>query len=75
MRATVTIDDAVLTAAEKLAAVRGVTVEDILSELVKQGLESMSSIGGYRNGLPFFRLDRPARPITLEDVKRGEDEE
>jgi hypothetical protein len=77
MRTTLTIDDDILQAAKSLAATRSVPVGQVISELARKGLESPAKAGrrrSRRNGLPTFSVGRGARPITLEDVRKLEDE-
>jgi hypothetical protein len=59
MRTTLDLDDDVLQAAKELAAARGRTAGQIVSELLRKALTSPSS-GPVRNGVPLL----PRRPAT-----------
>ena len=75
MRTTVNIDDHLLQIAKSLAQARSVSVGTVISELVTKGLEMERQPSAQReNGFPVFSVPRGARPITLEDVKKAEDE-
>lgn len=73
MRTTLNIDDDLLKAAKSIAAARSKAVGAIISELAWKGLRA-SARTRRKSGLPTFRLPADAHPITLEDVKRMEDE-
>jgi len=72
MKVTLTIDDDVLAAAKVLAAQQATSVSRVISALARKGLRSMSA--KKPNKFPVFSVKRTARPITLDDVKRAEDE-
>ena len=72
MRTTVTLDPDVLAAARRLARARSISLGAALSELARRGLEQDRPAG--EEGFPVFQVPPGARPITLEDVKRLEDE-
>ncbi|WP_396626707.1 CopG family transcriptional regulator [Luteitalea sp.] len=57
MRTTLDLDDDLLEAAKELAAVRGTTAGRVISDLVRQALESRPRVA-TRNGVPLL----PARP-------------
>ena len=48
-------------------------VAGILSELARRGLETRGKVA-TRRGFPVFEASKGARPLTLEDVRRDEDE-
>lgn len=73
MRTTVNLEYDVLTAARKLAAARSVPLGKALSDLARRGLEAPAP-ARRTSGFPVFEVPRGARRITLEDVKRDEDE-
>jgi len=73
MRTTLTIDDDILRVAKALAEERQTSIGAVLSELARKGLIRDTVIGD-RNGFPVFSVPGEAYPITLEDVKRLEDE-
>ena len=73
MRTTLTIDDDVLMAAKALAETQNVSVGIALSRLARQGLNTTADLP-ERNGIPLFPVSDKAQVITLEQVKRLEDE-
>lgn len=74
MRTTLDIDPAALEAARQLAAHRSESLGAVVSELILKGLQSDRRIAS-RNGFPVLRASPGTPPISLEDVKRAEDEE
>ncbi len=58
MRTTLDIADDVLQAAKELAAARGLTAGQVLSDLARQGLATPTRAGRTRNGVPLL----PRRP-------------
>jgi len=72
MKTTLTIDDDVLAEARLLAAHQATSVSRVISELARKGLRSKSV--KKRSDYPAFSVKRTARPITLDDIKRAEDE-
>ena len=73
MRTTVNLDDDVLRAARSLAHARSISLGAALSELVRTALTTTRA-AKTRNGFPVFQVPQDAPPITLEDVKRWEDD-
>ena len=73
MRTTLLIDDDVMTVAKAMASDKAVSIGHVISELARKGLHSARARSG-RNGFPVFSVGRNARPITLDDVKKAEDE-
>lgn len=63
VRTTLDLDPDVLQAAKELAAVRGLTAGQVLSELARKGLES-GRAARVRNGVPLLarRLAASPRP-------------
>lgn len=74
MRTTVAIDDDVLEAARKLAVVRAQPLGKVVSDLMRRGLAVRPEYPGGDAGFPTFQVREDSPPITLEDVKRDEDE-
>ena len=74
MRTTLNIDDGILEAARSLADEREISVGAVLSELARRGLQQRPASHETRNGLPLFGVSRDSTPLTLERVKRHEDE-
>ena len=76
MRTTLTIDDDLLAAARSLARARAEPIGKALSELARRGLNATPRVptGNRCAGFPVFSIPQGARPITLEDVRKAEDE-
>jgi hypothetical protein len=72
MRTTLDLDDDVLDAAKALAAMRGRTAGQIVSELARKGLERTSA-AKVRNGVPLLP-HRSGRIVTVEMVEALLDE-
>jgi hypothetical protein len=63
----------VLRAARSLARSRSISLGEAVSELARRGLQRDHATVN-RGDFPLFHAPENARPITLEDVKRLEDE-
>lgn len=75
MRTTLTIDDDLLAAAKSLAQANAESVGRVLSDLARRGLQEASRAEiVYEGEFPVFSVQAGAHPITLEDVKKLEDE-
>lgn len=72
MRTTANIDDDALSAARSLARARSISLGQAISELIRRGLRREPEEG--EEGFPVFRIRPGARPLTLEDVRRSEEE-
>lgn len=72
MRTTLTLDDDVLHAARGLARARSLSLGAAISELARRGLQDQRTPSDGE--LPMFEVPPGARLITLDDVKRLEDE-
>ena len=75
MRTTLDIDPDVLAAARQIAATLSQSIGQVISELARRGLEPRPSITTRPGGFPVFKVNPGARPLTLEDVLRSEDDE
>lgn len=74
MRTTLDIDDDVLQAAKELAALRGKTAGQVLSELARQSLTPSQSMR-VRNGVPLLPRRPAGRPRpTMRLVNELRDE-
>jgi hypothetical protein len=73
MRTTLNLDEDVLRAAKSLALIRAKSLGKVISELARRGIHA-SSATAQRGELPTFTVGPGERPLTLEDVKRIEDE-
>lgn len=74
MRTTLTLDPQILSAARQIAASRSTSIGEVISELARRGLEAQARTA-TRQGFPVFKVSKGARPLTLEDVRRDDDED
>ena len=76
MRTTLTIDDDLLAAARSLARAKSESIGKALSELARRGLNATPRVARSHRGpgFPVFSVSRDAHPITLEDVRKAEDD-
>ncbi len=74
MRTTLSLDDDAVEAARKLAAARNQSLGRVVSDLMRQGLTARRAYPVTDDDFPVFRVAQDSPPITLEDVKRDEDE-
>jgi len=76
MRTTLTIDDDLLAVAQTLARDRSVSVGRALCDLARRGLNATGSLRtrSSASAFPVFAVDQNAKRITLEDVRKAEDE-
>jgi hypothetical protein len=75
VRTTLTIDDDLLAAAKSLARANSESVGRVLSDLARRGLRVTSQVDIQHEGIfPVFSVPIDAHPITLEDVRRWEEE-
>jgi hypothetical protein len=75
MRTTLDIDPDVLAAAREIAAALSQSIGQVISALARKGLEPRPSTATRPGGFPVFEVRPGARPLTLEDVRKDEDEE
>ena len=78
MRATLEIDGTVMVAAEKAAADRAMSVDDLTSDLLRQALVGPGTvIIGRRadNGFPVAYSPADLPPITPELIRRIQDDD
>jgi hypothetical protein len=74
VRTTLDLESTALEAARQLAAHRAQSLGKVVSELILKGLQSEAKARS-KGGFPVFAAAAAGRPITLEDVKRAEDDE
>jgi hypothetical protein len=74
MRTTVNIEDEILAAARVLAAERQVSIGAVLSDLARKGLYQVAINPGRVEGFPVFNVSSASTPLTLERVKKLEDD-
>lgn len=73
MRTTLDLDDDVLAAARNLAKAANQSLGKVLSELARKGL-APREVGDTDRGFPVFRVADGSPPITLDLVRRAEDD-
>ena len=61
VRTTLDIDDDLLLAAKEMAAARGITAGQMISELVRKGM-APAPAGRSRNGVPLLSSGHPGAP-------------
>ena len=74
MRTTLNIDDEILDAARSIAGERNLSVGAVLSDLARRGLHPAGAVGGKRGACPVFEVSGDGTVLTLDRVKRHEDE-
>ncbi len=79
MRTTLTIDDDVYRITKVLAEDKNMSIGAVVSDLVRKSFRGIVNSdhdieGKRKNGFYTFRVSKNAKPITLEDVRRVEDE-
>jgi hypothetical protein len=74
MRTTLNLDDEVFRVAKSMATSRELSIGQVISDLARKGMEVHLRRADKTSSFPTFRPQRNARVITLEDVRRGEDE-
>lgn len=67
MRTTVNLDEDILRAVKSLARERGVSMGDVVSDLIREALRPDQGTA-YETGFPVFRVREDAPPITPEMV-------
>ena len=75
MRTTLDIDADVLQAAKELAALHRKTLGEMVTELMRKGLERPAAAARVRNGVPLFPHRPGAPPITTAMVNALRDDE
>jgi CTP:molybdopterin cytidylyltransferase MocA len=73
MRTTLTLDDDVLELAARQAKLRGVSLSQTVSDLLRRGL-SAATPAQDKDGLVVFRLPADSPQVTTDDVRRLETE-
>ena len=73
MRTTLKIDSDILDFAKRLATAQAKTVGEVISDLARKGLEARARFR-HADGFPVFDAPADAKPFSLEDVRR-EDEQ
>lgn len=74
MRTTLDIDEDVLETAKELAARRGITAGQVISELVRSALAPRDRTMRKRNGVPLLPTRKRAALVTPEIVNRLRDD-
>lgn len=74
MRTTLSLDDDVYDKASALAAANRESLGHVVSEALRRAF-APATITMNKDGLPVFNVPYGANPITLEDIRRADDEE
>jgi Arc/MetJ family transcription regulator len=69
MPATVTIDDDLFAAVEKIAASSHTTVDQVVSRLTRERLDLPAATAEYRNGIRLLPRRDGARSLSVEEMK------
>ncbi len=75
MRTTLNLDDDILWAARELAALRGVPVGRIVSDLARKALAPPADLLDERNGVPLLPPRAGVGPVSLAVVNALRDDE
>lgn len=74
MRTTLTLDPDVMNAARQIANARSLSIGEVISELVREGLKARRKMS-TKNDFPVFEVREDAPIFTSDAVRRDEDEE
>lgn len=75
MRTTLNLEPDILSAARKIADARAVSLGKAISDLIRRGLEAgATGPRASKRAFPAFDVAPGAPPLSIEDVKRDEDE-
>ena len=74
MRTTLNIDDEILEVAKSIADERSLSVGAVLSDLARRGLRPADAVRRKSRGFPVFDVSNDGTVLTLDRVKRHEDE-
>lgn len=77
MRTTVNIDDELFQAAKQYAKSENISLGQAISHFLRKGMRPSPNTAYETsiNGLPVFKVSENCSPLTLEDVKRGLEDE
>ena len=64
MRTTLDLDEDVIQSAKEIAAYRGSTAGQVISELVRKALQSAGPSPCVRNGVPLLSRRAPGSPLV-----------
>lgn len=75
MRTTVNLDPEIAQAAKVLARARSQSLGAVISDLVRRGLAQEAAQAPHAaTGFPVFVVGATAAPLTIDAIKRDEDE-
>ena len=74
MKTTLNIDDEILEAARSIAGERNLSVGAAVSELARRGLRPTAQVGRKRSGFPVFEISHAGTVLTLDRVRKHEDD-
>jgi hypothetical protein len=69
MPATVTIDDELFAAVEKIAASSHTTVDQVVSRLTRERLDLPAGAAEYRNGIRLLPRHAGAKSLSVQEMK------
>ncbi len=73
MRTTLNIADDVFIAVKHISQSTNTTMGEVVTELIRKSLKGADQVL-YENDIPVFHVSEQAKPITLDDVKKDDDE-
>ena len=73
MRTTLNLADDVFIAVKHISQNTNASIGEVVTELIRKSLKG-SERALYENDIPVFHVSENAKPITLEDVKKDDDE-
>jgi hypothetical protein len=73
MRTTLNIADDVFIAVKHISQSTNTTMGEVVTELIRKSLTGRERVL-YEKDIPVFHVSEQAKPITLEDVQKDDDE-
>lgn len=73
MRTTLNIADDVFIAVKHISQSTNTTMGEVVTELIRKSLKGADQVL-YENDIPVFHVSEQAKPLTLDDVKKDDDE-
>ncbi|WP_147385756.1 antitoxin [Oleomonas cavernae] len=75
MRTTLNLEPDILNTVRKLASAREQSLGQVVSDLVRRGLEAPSPTPRQTSsGFPIFKVPPGSPPLTIDDIRRDDDE-
>lgn len=73
MRTTINLEDDIYSVLKVIAESTSRPIGKVASELIRKGLHQHKNVT-YDNGIPVFEVSESAQIITIDDVKKDEDD-